>query len=294
MKHRSADLLLTASAPIVWGSTYIVTTEFLPGFEPMTVAVLRALPAGLLLLLIARQLPSGIWWLRSLVLGALNFSVFLSLLFVATYRLPGGVAATVGAIQPLLVALLAPVLLGTPLRIKSLVAGLAGIMGVGLLVLAPESKLDGLGVAAALGAAASMALGNILVRRWRPSVSMVTLTAWQLCLGGLLLVPLVLLFDPVIPALSPTNLLGLAWLGVIGSALTYTLWFRGIGRISPVIVSSLLFLSPLTAVLLGWVFLGQSLGAIQLAGIGVICASVWAGTRPSGTLNPRRAVNSEA
>ena len=61
MKHRSADLLLTASAPIVWGSTYIVTTEFLPGFEPMTVAVLRALPAGLLLLLIARQLPSGIW-----------------------------------------------------------------------------------------------------------------------------------------------------------------------------------------------------------------------------------------
>lgn len=280
MKARTSDLLLTASGPVVWGSTYIVTTEFLPGFEPVTVAAMRALLAGLLLLMLARQLPSGIWWLRSLVLGALNFSLFLSLLFVATYRLPGGVAATVGAIQPLLVALLAPVLLGTPLRARSVIAGLAGIAGVGLLVLGPESRLDGLGIAAALGAAASMAIGNILARRWRPSVSMVTLTAWQLCLGGLLLVPLVPLFDPAIPLPNASNLLGLAWLSVIGGALTYTLWFRGIGRLSPVIVSSLLFLSPLTAVLLGWVFLGQSLNVVQLVGIGVICTSVWVGTRP--------------
>ncbi len=280
MKARTSDLLLTASGPVVWGSTYIVTTEFLPGFEPVTVAAMRALLGGVLLLMLARQLPSGIWWLRSLVLGALNFSLFLSLLFVATYRLPGGVAATVGAIQPLLVALLAPVLLGTPLRVRSVIAGLAGIAGVGLLVLGPESGLDGLGIAAALGAAASMAIGNILARRWRPSVSMLTLTAWQLCLGGLLLVPLVPLFDPAIPLPNASNLLGLAWLSVIGGALTYTLWFRGIGRLSPVIVSSLLFLSPLTAVLLGWVFLGQSLNVVQLVGVAVICTSVWMGTRP--------------
>lgn len=89
MKARTSDLLLTAIAPAIWGSTYIVTTEFLPGFPPMTVALLRALPAGLLLLLIVRQLPAGRWWPRVFVLGALNFSVFWSMLFISAYRLPG-------------------------------------------------------------------------------------------------------------------------------------------------------------------------------------------------------------
>lgn len=103
---RSGVLCLTALAPAVWGSTYLVTTEMLPAGYPMTVAMLRALPAGLLLMLFIRQLPKGIWWGRIFVLGALNFAVFWWLLFVSAYRLPGGVAATVGAIQPLIVLLL--------------------------------------------------------------------------------------------------------------------------------------------------------------------------------------------
>ncbi|MGB3276932.1 MAG: EamA family transporter [Castellaniella sp.] len=279
MKTSRADLWLTASAPAIWGSTYIVTTECLPGFSPMTVALLRALPAGLLLLLIVRRLPTGIWWLRSLVLSALNISIFLSLLFVAAYRLPGGVAATVSAIQPLLVALLAPALLGSPLRPASLIAALTGLGGVALLVLTPDATLDGLGIAAGLAGAASMALGNLLARRWQTSVPMLTMTAWQLSLGGLMLIPLVLAFDPAPPAPTPVNGLGLAWLSLIGAALTYALWFRGIGRLSPVLVSSLLFLSPLTAVLLGWLFLGQALTPPQIAGVVVVAGSLWLSTR---------------
>lgn len=279
MKTTRADLWLTASAPAIWGSTYIVTTELLPGFPPMTVALLRALPAGLLLLLIVRRLPSGIWWLRSLVLSALNISIFLSLLFVAAYRLPGGVAATVSAIQPLLVALLAPALLGGPLRPASLAAALTGLGGVALLVLTPDATLDGLGIAAGLAGAASMALGNVLARRWQASVPMLTMTAWQLSLGGLMLIPLVLAFDPAAAAPTALNGLGLAWLSLIGAALTYALWFRGIGRLSPVLVSSLLFLSPLTAVLLGWLFLGQALTPPQIAGVIVVAGSLWLSTR---------------
>ena len=70
------DLLLTAIAPAIWGSVYLVTTEFLPTEHPLTVALLRALPAGCLLLLLVRQLPFGIWWLRVVILGGLNFSIF--------------------------------------------------------------------------------------------------------------------------------------------------------------------------------------------------------------------------
>ena len=187
--NRHADLLLTALAPTVWGSTYVVTTLLLPPDYPLTMALLRALPAGLLLLLLVRQMPRRSWWPRVLLLGALNFSLFWAMLFVAAYRLPGGVAATLGAIQPLLVILLAKPLLGSTIRALAILAALAGISGVALLVLTPRAALDPLGIAAALTGALSMALGTVLSRRWQPPVSALTFTAWQLLAGGLWLLP---------------------------------------------------------------------------------------------------------
>lgn len=276
---RNADLLLTAIAPAIWGSTYLVTTEFLPDGYPLTVAMLRALPAGLLLLLLVRRLPSGIWWGRALVLGALNFSVFWWMLFVAAYRLPGGVAATVGAVQPLIVILLARALLGSPLRVLAVVAALAGMGGVALLVLTPEAALDPIGVAAGLAGAVSMAGGTVLSRRWQPPVSPLTFSAWQLTAGGLLLVPAALWLEPALPPLTAANLLGFAYLGLIGAALTYIYWFRGIARLGPSVVAPLALLSPVTAVLLGWGVLGQSLNPAQTAGMVVVLGSVWLGQR---------------
>lgn len=61
---RPALIALTALAPVSWGSTYAVTTEFLPPDRPLFTAVMRALPAGLLLLALARVLPRGNWWGR--------------------------------------------------------------------------------------------------------------------------------------------------------------------------------------------------------------------------------------
>jgi len=277
--NRGSDLLLTALAPAIWGSTYVVTTLMLPQDYPLTVAMLRALPAGLLLLLAVRQLPQGIWWLRTFILGALNFSVFWALLFVAAYRLPGGVAATLGAIQPLVVILLARSLLGTPVRGLSVLAALGGLGGVALLVLTPKAALDPVGIAAGLVSAASMALGTVLSRRWQPPVSALTFTSWQLTAGGILLLPLAFAAEPALPPLTALNVAGIAYLGLIGAALTYVLWFRGVARLEPAVVSSLGFLSPITAVLLGWGLLGQQLSAAQIAGMAIVVASVWLSQR---------------
>lgn len=276
---RSTDLLLTATAPAIWGSTYVVTTLMLPQGYPLTVAMLRALPAGLLLLLAVRQIPHGIWWLRSAILGALNFSIFWALLFVAAYRLPGGVAATLGAIQPLIVILLARALLGTPVRGLAVLAALAGIGGVALLVLRPKAALDPVGVAAGLASAASMALGTVLSRRWQPPVSALAFTSWQLTAGGALLLPIALLAEPALPPVTTLNVLGIAYLGLIGAALTYVIWFRGLARLEPAVVSSLGFLSPVSAVLLGWALLDQRLSAAQMAGMVIVVGSVWLSQR---------------
>ncbi|MEI3852869.1 MULTISPECIES: EamA family transporter [unclassified Ensifer] len=280
MKTGVSDIALTAIAPVIWGSTYIVATEFLQGFSPLTVALLRALPAGLLLLLIVRRLPHGIWWFRAIALGALNISIFLSMLFVAAYRLPGGVAATVAAVQPLIVVFIAALLLKAPIRPVSLVAAIVGIIGVALLVLT-QAALDEIGIAAGLAGAVSMAFGNVLARKWKSPESLLTSTAWQLAAGGLLLVPVALAFEPAVPFSTVPNLLALAWLSLIGAALTYVLWFRGIARLESAAVSALLFLSPLTAVLLGWVFLGQSLSVLQIVGVLLVIGSIWLSQRVS-------------
>jgi probable blue pigment (indigoidine) exporter len=278
---RNTDILLTALAPAIWGSTYIVTTQMLPAGYPMTVAMLRALPAGLLLLAVVRQLPQGIWWGRVLVLGALNFSIFWAMLFIAAYRLPGGVAATVGAVQPLIVIFLAKMLLGTQIRGLSIVAAIAGMIGVAVLLLKPSAALDGVGIAAALAGAVSMAAGTVLSRRWQPAVSPLTFTAWQLTVGGILLVPVALLLEPPLPLLSAANIIGLIYLGIIGGALTYIIWFRGLARIEPSVAASLGFLSPVTAVVLGWALLQQDLNALQISGMAIIIGSVWMGQRIS-------------
>lgn len=280
------DILLTAIAPAIWGSTYIVTTQLLPAGYPLTVSLLRALPAGLLLLLVVRQLPKGKWWARTFVLGALNFSFFWAMLFVSAYRLPGGVAATVGAIQPLIVIALSRMVLGSPVRPLSILAGAAGIAGVALLVLTPAADLDPVGVAAGLAGAVSMAAGTVLSRYWQPPVSPLTFTAWQLAAGGLLLVPAALMLEPALPPPTYLNLLGFAYLGLVGAAFTYILWFRGLSRLGPPAVASLGFLSPMTAVLLGWGLLGQSLSPLQVAGIAVVLVSVWGSQRAQAGLRP--------
>ena len=282
---RTPDIFLTALAPAIWGSTYLVTTEMLPDGYPVTLAVLRALPAGLLLLAVTRSLPPRVWLGRTFVLGGLNFALFWVLLFVAAYRLPGGVAATLGSLQAVLVIAMARGRLGTPITTNAVIAAITGVFGVSLLLLGPAAALDPVGVAAGIGGAASMAAGTVLSRKWQPPVSALSFTAWQLTAGGLILLPLSLFLEPPMPALSAVNLAGLVWLGLIGAAVSYALWFRGVARLEPGAASMLGMMSPVTAVSLGWLWLGQSLSVLQMVGAAIVFGSIWAGQRAN---RPRR------
>ncbi|WP_330312373.1 EamA family transporter [Streptomyces sp. NBC_00523] len=273
---------LTALAPAVWGTTYLVTTEFLPAGHPLFAGFLRALPAGLIALALTRTLPRGAWWGKAAVLGVLNIGLFLPLLFIAAERLPGGVAATLGAAQPLVVAVLAVAVLRQPLAARPLLWGVTGVLGVGLVVIGPGARLDGAGVAAGLAGAATMGLGVTLTKRWgRPEgVGPLAFTGWQLTAGGLFLAPVTFLAEGAPPAIDGRAALGYLWLGLVGGLLTYALWFRGIGALPVTSVAVLGLLSPLVAAGLGALVLGQTLGPVQLAGFALALASIVGGQLP--------------
>jgi probable blue pigment (indigoidine) exporter len=262
---------VTALAPVSWGTTYAVTTEFLPPDRPLFTALARALPAGLLLLVVTRVLPRGVWWAKAAVLGALNIGAFFPLLFVSAYRLPGGTAAVVGSVQPLFVVGLSALLLGQRPATRTLATGLVAAFGVSLVVLKGAGALDAVGVLAAVASTASMAAGTVLTKRWgRPGgAGPLALTGWQLTAGGLLIAPLAFLAEGAPPALDGPAVGGYLYLALANTAVGYWLWFRGIGRLTAVQVGFLGPLSPLTAALVGWVALGQALSPVQVAGMGL-------------------------
>ncbi|MHA7194423.1 EamA family transporter [Paenarthrobacter nitroguajacolicus] len=286
--------MITAFAPIVWGSTYLITTQFLPADRPLLAATIRALPAGLVLMLATRTVLRGSWWFKAAALGALNIGLFFFLLFFTAYELPGGVAALVMSIQPLFVLLLGAVLLGEKIRAAHILACAVGALGIGLLVLRSEAALTAVGILAGLVGALSMATGIVLTKRWGrpPGVGLLGFTGVQLAMGGVMLLPVALVAEGLPQELSSLNLAGFAFLSIVGALLAYVVWFRGIERLPALAVSFLGFLSPLVATFLGFAFLGESLTPLQLAGAVLVLASVLFAQRSPTTLkreNPQKA-----
>ena len=274
--HYWRDVILTALAPAIWGSTYIVASEILPPDRPFTAALIRVLPAGLLLLLFTRRFPARRDWWRVLVLSALNIGVFQALLFVAAYRLPGGLAAVLGAIQPLLVMVLVWAVDHRAPRLATLWSAIIGVVGMAILLLSPQTTFEPVGVAAALLGAVCMATGVWLTRRWQLDLPVLPLTGWQLFLGGLMLAPVAWVVDAPLPALTLSQYAAYIYLCLAGAVISYGLWFRGITRLPTIAVASLGLLSPLTAVVLGWVLLSQSMTGTAFLGLAIVLASVFA------------------
>ena len=267
-------ILVTAIAPTLWGSTYIITTELLPADRPFIAACLRLLPAGIILVLMSRHLPQRSEWLRIFILAILNFAIFHVLLFTAAYRLPGGLAAVVGAIQPLMMMCLIWLVDGRKPAQLALAASIIAVIGMSILLLSPSSTWDLIGIMAATVGAVLMTCGVFLAGRWRTDMPLLAFTGWQLLIAGALLAPLAWVLDPPLLTLTTKNILGYGYLSLFGTTLAYVLWFNGIAKLSPVAVSSLGLLSPISAVIIGWVILEQSITGFALLGLIAVLGSV--------------------
>lgn len=275
MAHsRAAAIFTTACAPLIWGSTYLVTTEFLPPDRPLTAALLRVLPAGLLLLMYARVLPRRSEWSTVILLGILNIGFFQAMLFVAAYRLPGGLAAVLSSTQTLMVLLLTWLIGKTMPPKAAWLWAAAGVAGIALMVLSPQARYDAWGIAAALSGAASMSLGVYLSKHRRTSLPVLAFAGWQLLVGGLCLLPAALLAEPPLPALTLANIGGYLYLCLFGAVLAYVLFFSGLARLPPAVVLSLGLLSPVCAFALGWLFLGQGMDGKSLLGFALALLSI--------------------
>ncbi|MFJ1545252.1 DMT family transporter [Streptomyces sp. NPDC088246] len=281
-------VLITAIAPVAWGTNYFVTHAYLPADHPLYGAAIRALPAGLLLLAVRRERPRGAWWWKSLVLGALNMGGFFALIYIAAQLLPTSTASTVMATSPLVMMLIAWALLAERPRLLPLAGAVVGLGGVCLMLLTGTASIDLRGVLASVAAMLMSSLGYVLAKRWGAEVDVLASTAWQLIAGGLLLLPLAALVEGAPPALDVPAALGFGYVTVVATALAFAAWFAGLRRLPAATVGLVGLLNPVTGVLLGTAIAGESLTLRQLCGLALVLAGILLG-RPVGGRKVRRA-----
>jgi probable blue pigment (indigoidine) exporter len=293
-QHTGGWGYVAALTPIIFGTTFLLTTEFLPPGRPLLAGLVRSLPTGLVLI-IGSPIPNRRWLARFFALSVLYASGLFPLLFIAAYRLPGGVAAVINSLSPLLVVVISVPLLATKIRAIQVAAGIFGAAGVALLVLQSDARLDLVGLIAMAGAMAMFSVATVLTKRWgRPEgMSSIGVTGWTFLLAGLTLLPVTLLVEGLPDHLTARNIGGLIYLVLISGIFAYALWFWGLQRLSASAVTFLTLLNPVTAALLGWIVLNQRLNAWQLLGAFIILVSVVLG-QPGmfDRLRPRSALPS--
>lgn len=279
MEAKFRWVLIAAIAPITWGSTYFVTKHFLPVDSPLWGALIRALPAGLVLLLIARKLPSGSWWWKSLVLGTLNVGAFFVLVYVASKLLPSSVAATIMAAAAGVLMLVAWPLLNERPAARSLIGAALGLIGVTVLVFDGGAAVNPLGVAASLAAMLMSAFGFALTKRWSSEQPIIAVTAWQLLGGAIVIAPFAILIEGAPPALDTSAIFGFAYVTLIATALAYVAWFTGLKHLPASSVGLVGLLNPISGVLLGTLLGGEEFGLRQLAGTAIVLTGVLVGQK---------------
>ena len=284
----------------LWGTAMAAMKPLLVEAGPLTLAWMRLLPSGLLLLIAARlwRGSSGVdrrdWgWL--LLFSLVDATVFQGLLARGLQSTGAGLGSVLIDSQPLLVALLARSLFGdaiNPVGWLGLLVGLLAILCLGLpapllrhwWLMGPEvfeAQAWSHGELWMLAAALAMAIGTVISRYACRHSDALAVTGWHMLLGGLpLLAGSALLpvwsaaAPPFWPAWSGLEWVLMAYAGLFGSALAYGLffWFANHGDLTS--FTSLTFLTPVFALLCGVVLLEEQLQPLQWLGAALALVSV--------------------
>lgn len=274
-------IAVTAVAPIAWGSTYYVTKQFLPADAPLWGAAIRALPAGVLLLLLARKLPKGEWWWRSVVLGLLNFSGFFVLIYLSALLLPSSVAASVMALAPLAMAGTGWAMLSERPTIWMGAGAVVGILGVLLIVGTGATAINPWGLLTSISALVMSSVGAVLNKKWTAGVPVLASTAWQATAGGGLLLVAALIVEGPLPTVGPLGWAAFAYLSLFATALASVCWFAGLAELPAGTVGIVGLLNPVTGVLLGTLLAAEQLSWLQAGGIALVLIAILVGRRTS-------------
>ncbi len=281
---------------VLWGSTWMFIKFGLRDLPPLLFAGVRMLLAAAVLLPFAARTGLRGYGKRALgwmvLVGVVQIGIPYALLFAGQQWIPSALAAILFATFPVWLALVARLLLrGQPLTARKLATALLGISGVALLQLpalrgATLSTLAALGGALILLASVVVAFANVLVRKELGPYPPIVIAFVQVLAGALLIVALSAALERGQPAsFTPRALLLIAYLAVLGTAVTYLLLFWLIPRVPISAIGAIPLLDTTVAVILGALVLREEVGWPLLGGGALVLSAAalanQAGTEPA-------------
>lgn len=281
---RLAVGLALFSLYVIWGSTYLAMRVAMEGFGPFTMAAIRFLVAGVVMLAIARArgepLPTRVQWRNALLIGTLLLACGNGGVAIAEQTVSSGLAALMVSAMPLWMALFGG-LWGRWPSTKDWVALVIGFGGIILLNAGSELRGSLGGVAVLMFATAAWAFGSLWSRRLDLPKGMMAPGA-EMFTAGFVLLALSLLHGERLPAVVPGRAIAaLGYLIVFGSLVAYTSYLYLLARVPPTVASSYAYVNPLVALVLGAALYGELLPKALLVSLPLILAAVALVLRPS-------------
>ena len=274
MRAREWSLLVLLS--ILWGGSFFFAKVALAELGPFTIVFFRVALAALALNIVASAIGASLWragtpWRQFLVMGALNNALPFSLIIWGQTTITSGLASILNATTPLFTVVVAHIFTRDErMTVRKLVGVLAGLAGVAILI-GPDLGGSIWGQIACLAAALSYAFAGIYGRRFKAlGVRPLQAAAGQLTASAMLILPIMLLTEPVWPMPSAVTWSAVAGLALLSTALAYVLYFRILAAAGATNLLLVTFLIPVTAILLGAAFLGERLELRQFAGMALI------------------------
>ena len=273
-------MLLALSA--IWGGSFFFNGVAVRELPVFTIVVLRVSLGAVALYLILQMrgqfLPSG-WpvWRAFFVLGAVNNVIPFSLIVWGQTHIASGVASILNASTPLFTVAFAHFLTKDEKMTAGRLAGvLIGFAGVAAMVGSDAIETLGANVTAqlaCLAAAISYALGSIYGRRFHTmGIAPMTVATGQVIASSVILLPLALVIDQPWTMAMPgmATILAVGGLALIATALAYVLFFRILSTAGVTNLALVTFLIPVSAILLGVLFLNETLLMRHVAGMALI------------------------
>ncbi|WP_396611411.1 DMT family transporter [Haloferax sp. S1W] len=281
-RHRT--LVLFVAAAVLFGTSFVGIKAALGPVPPVLFAAFRVdVAAVALLALVAAR---GGYWLprnRADVLGILASAAFVLgannvLLFLGQQHATTGAAAVMYSFVPVASPVFAVLLLDDERVTAFDGAGiLLGLLGV-VVIVGPGSILSGgagsIGQALVFGAAVSVALGTVLMKRAGPTIGTIPLTAWAMALAAVSIhvVSLGIGESPAQVPWTPTIVAAILYVGMPATAAAYPVYFALLAEAGPVRGNLVAYAVPVVATLAGWALLGETISTATILGFGVILA----------------------
>lgn len=276
-----ASLMILMTA--LMGSAFSIGKIGLAYVSPLLLVAIRFLLAGMFMaiLVIHRPHPHRIQdWIRIAIIGFFQTAGVMGCIFISLRTITAAESSILTFTNPLLVVIFGTFFLGARYRIMQWLGVVLGLFGV-FFTLDFQFSLK-IGTVLALGGAVSWTIAVMLIKRWSPRFDIWVLTAYQMLLGGVMLLVASAAIEQPILHVTGMSVFIILWLAIMASVVQFAIWFYLLQRGDPGKTSAFLFLVPFFGVISGWILLGERIRWPVLVGGAVICLGIFLVNWPRG------------